>query len=143
MANLAWRERLRGDSLKRNSLLRPFDIVLEHLERYSDESPERLRAAAADEIFAYLDRLSPADRRLGRRAAEATRTYVDLFFDRLLDEQHRGDATRLLGRERFLRSAYHHYIRQAIPDRALQKAEASPDLILDDTTEPLDDRKDA
>ena len=47
MANLAWRERLRGDSLKRNSLLKPFDLVLDHLERYGDEPTKRLRAAVA------------------------------------------------------------------------------------------------
>src|SRR5207249_5005185 len=105
------------------------------LERYPGERLDRLRAAVADEIFAYLDRIRESDRRPGRTASEAIRTYVDLFFDDVLAGEHRGDVNRLLSRARLIRSAYHQYIREAIPARLQQAAEATPEAPIHDLVE--------
>jgi len=131
MADLGWQRRLLGRTLVRSSLLKPLDLILDQLERYPGERPDRLRAAVADEIFAYLDRVRESDRRPGRTASEAIRTYVDLFFDDVLAGEHHGDINRLLGRARLIRSAYHQYIREAIPMRLQQVAEATPEVPID------------
>jgi hypothetical protein len=131
MASLAWRERLVGRTLARSSLLRPFDLIMEQLERYPQEDRGRLRAASADEVFAFLDRIAPAEYKPGRRKAEAIQRYVGTFFERLLAEEHRDDATRLLARQRLLRSAYHQYVREAIPVRTLEATGDLPEAVID------------
>lgn len=132
MATVAWSSRLLGRTLVRNSLLKPLDLILDQLERFPEESAERLRAASADEIFAYLDRISEPKFKPGRTKAERISEYVGIFFDQVLDEQNRGDVNRVLHRKRLLRSAYHHYLRQAIPSRTQQAAEVRPDALLDE-----------
>jgi hypothetical protein len=136
MADLGWKRRLLGRTLVRSSLLKPLDLILDQLERYPGERPDRLRAAVADEIFAYLDRVRESDRRPGRAALEAIRAYVGHFFDDLLAGEHHGDVNRLLSRARLIRSAYHQYIREAVPARLQQAAEATPEAPIHDLVEP-------
>lgn len=143
MAGLAWKRSLRGQTLARSSLLKPLDLILDQLERYPGEPPGRLRAAVADEIFAYLDRVRESDRRPGRTALEAIQTYVNLFFDALLAGEHHGDVNRLLSRARLIRSAYHQYIREVIPVRLQQAAEAMPEAPIDVIVDSDDSQEDA
>lgn len=139
MAVLAWNGRLRAPRqtwrsvVRRSNLLKPFELIIDQIERHPDMNPDRLRAAAAEEIFDYLERVTLEQYWSPRRRLETIRAYVDLFFDELLAVEHRGDINRLLGRKRVLRSAYLMYVRQAIPEKVAETADTAPDAVADDT----------
>ncbi|MDQ2805951.1 MAG: hypothetical protein M3Z04_03370 [Chloroflexota bacterium] len=122
MATLAAQRRLMGSSFKRNSLIKPLDIILENLER----EPRReirgiVQAAAIDQIDEHLNRITQAEYRLGYAKRDLKRDiiadYVDLFFSGLLKQEHRGDVNRLLQRKKLFRSAYLIYFRNALSQK--------------------------
>lgn len=128
MATLAAQRRLMGSSFKRNALIKPFDIILENLER----EPHReirgiVQAAAIDQIDEHLNRITLAEFRLGREKRELKREviaqYVDLFFSGLLKREHRGDVNRLLQRKKLFRSAYLIYFRNALSQKDRDEAD--------------------
>jgi CRISPR-associated protein Csc3 len=122
MATLAAEEHLRGRSFKRNSILKPLDIILENLEREPKEDVRDLvRRASERDIFDHIDRITEAQYKPGlakrERKQDLIRTYVDLFFDGILAKMHEGDVNRLLQRNKLIRSAYLTYYRDALPER--------------------------
>jgi hypothetical protein len=128
MATLAAQRRLMGSSFKRNALIKPFDIILENLER--EPRPEIrgiVQAASIDQIDEHLNRITQAEFRLGREKRELKREviaeYVDLFFSGLLKREHRGDVNRLLQRKRLFRSAYLIYFRNALSQKDRDEAD--------------------
>ena len=74
-------------------------MILQNLEREPKE-PERdlVRDGTSRLIFDHLDRVAGSEWTFGRGKQDQVKEYVGLFFDRLLDEDHRGDVNRLLGR---------------------------------------------
>jgi hypothetical protein len=122
MAIYAAEHRIRGTSLKRNSLLKPLDIILSELDRCpdpgNDNELELIRAGAKEMIFDHLERIAQPGYKIGRTKQEQVSQYVDLFFDDVLKQAHHGNANRLLGRERLIRSAYLFYLREALPYKA-------------------------
>jgi len=130
LAQHAWKHRVFSSSLKRNSLLKPLDMILTQLE--GEPKPEArgtVRAALVEDVFGHLERIAPAGRKPGRTMHAAVMEYVDLFFDGVLDGAHHGDVNRLLGRGKLLRSAYLFYIRACIPGKHQETA------LSDDTTD--------
>jgi hypothetical protein len=128
MAALAVEEHLKGRSFKRNSILKPLDIILEHLEREPKEDVRDLiRRASERDIFDHIDRITEAQYKLGfekrERKLDQIRAYVDLFFDGILEKIHEGDVNRLLQRSKLLRSAYLIYYRDALPERTKEQVD--------------------
>lgn len=129
LAQHAWQHHIISSSLKRNSLLKPLDMLLTQLE--AEPKPDMraaVRAALVEDIFGHLTRIAPAARKPGRAKYVAVEGYVDLFFDGVLDGAHRGDVNRLLGRSKLLRSAYLFYLRECIPAKR-QDASLSDDTV--------------
>ncbi len=122
LASYAAQNHIQGTSFKRNSLLKPLDIILQELDRCPDpDNPDELelvRAGTKDMIFEHLERIAQTEHKPGRAKQEKVNHYVDLFFDGVLNKAHHGKVNRLLGRERLIRSAYLFYFREAIPQRA-------------------------
>lgn len=140
LAQHAWAHRIKSSSLKRNALLKPFDMILTQLEE--EPRPElrsTVRAALVEDIFAHLERIANPGFKPGRTKHEAVEQYVGSFFDGVLTDAHHGDVNRLLGRARLLRSAYLFYIRRCIPAKhqelALREDEA------DVAEEAIDDER--
>lgn len=119
VATYAAQNAIRGTSFKRNSLLKPLDIILQELDRCP--APDNLnelelvRAGTKELIFDHLDRIAKTEYKPGKTKREKVNHYVDLFFDGVLNTAHHGKVNRLLNRERLIRSAYLFYLRDALP----------------------------
>jgi CRISPR type I-D-associated protein Csc3/Cas10d len=124
MATIAAEEHIKGRSFKRNSILKPLDIILENLEREpKQDTRDLVRRASEREIFDHIDRIADAQYKPGRGKQEQIRKYVDFFFDDLLAKAHDGDVNRLLQRSKLMRSAYLIYYRDALPERAKEQVD--------------------
>jgi CRISPR-associated protein Csc3 len=120
MATLAADAHIKGRSFRRNSILKPLDIILENLEREPKEDVRDLvRRASERQIFDHIDAITEAKYKPGlakrEQKMDQIRSYVDLFFDDILTRVHRGDVNRLLQRGKLMRSAYLVYYRDAAP----------------------------
>lgn len=108
----AAQNRIRGRSYKRNSLLKPLDIILEELERCPDPDNPNEKDFARDSskgfIYDYMKRISRGIHE------DAIYQYVDIFFNEVLDEAHQKSMKKVLQRERSLRSAYLVYMREEL-----------------------------
>jgi len=116
LAGIAWSNGLRGRTLAKNSLMTPLDEVFKKLNHRSDTADlDTLRAAAADDIFEYLTRITESQYRPGQKKWEACKAFVDTFFDDVYQGVYRGKRQKLLADEKLLRSAFLFYIREEIP----------------------------
>jgi hypothetical protein len=122
LATFAASHRIRGRSYKRNSMLKPLDIILNELDRCPNpKDPDEIRLVRAGSkglIYEHVQRVAKGVRE------DAIYRYVDLFFDRVLTEAHHDNANKLLQRERLIRSAYLVYMRQALADIFIAKGRA-------------------
>lgn len=104
-----------GRSRERNSLLKPFDMMLEGLEAQSEAfGPDTLRAQLVEDIFRHLEVIAPEGYKPGHTKREKVKAYVAQFFDGVLDEVYRNNRARLLADAKGLRSAYLFYLRERI-----------------------------
>lgn len=121
VATFAAQNHIQGISFKRNSLLKPLDIILQELDRCpapdNINELELVKAGTKEMIFDFLDRIAKGDYKPGRGKREKVNYYVDLFFDGVLFKAHHGKVNRLLNRERLIRSAYLFYFREAMPQK--------------------------
>ncbi len=128
LAEYAATNNIRGTSLKRNSMLKPLDIILDELDRCPDPGDqnelELVRTGAKGLIFEHLERIAGANYKPGRTKESKVNHYVDLFFDGVLKKANHGKANRLLSRERLIRSAYLVYYRQALAEIFVAKGKA-------------------
>jgi hypothetical protein len=119
LATYAAQNTIRGSTFKRNSLLKPLDIILQELDHCpapdNTNELELVRAGTKELIFDHLERIAKTEYKPGRTKRDKVNHYVDLFFDGVLDKAHHGKVNRLLNRERLIRSAYLFYVREAIP----------------------------
>ena len=121
LAETAWGERIRGRTRERNSLIKPFDMILDALKSKSDAfGIDTLKAALVEDIFRHLEVIAAQEYKPGRPKREKVKTYVDLFFSGVLEGSYRSNITRLLTDEKGLRSAYLFYLREQIPLREQQ-----------------------
>lgn len=104
--------RIRGRSYKRNSLLKPLDIILEELERCPDQRDENeknfAKVSSKGLIYDHVKRIAKGVHE------DAIYEYVEIFFREVLNEAHGKSIQKLLQRERSLRSAYLVYMREAL-----------------------------
>ena len=114
LATFAASHRIRGRSYKRNSMLKPLDIILNELDRCPDpknhDEIKLVRDGSKGLIYEHVQRVAKGVRE------DAVYDYVDLFFDHVLKEAHHNNANKLLQRERLIRSAYRVYMRQALAE---------------------------
>ena len=114
LATFAASHRIRGRSYKRNSMLKPLDIILNELDRCPNpKDPAEIklvRTGSKGLIYEHVQRVAKGVRE------DAVYHYVDLFFDQVLEEAHHNNANKLLQRERLIRSAYLVYMRQALAE---------------------------
>ncbi|NJN68128.1 MAG: type I-D CRISPR-associated protein Cas10d/Csc3 [Chloroflexaceae bacterium] len=117
LAEIAWKGGLRGKTLKKNSLMAPMDEVLRKIGALGQElNDEVLRAAAAQDLYEHLTRIHDIE---SKRLHDACVKFVEAFFDGVFGEVYHGKLSRLLNHEKVLRSAFHFYIRQQIPRKAV------------------------
>lgn len=139
VATFAAQNAIRGTSFKRNSLLKPLDIILQELDHCPAPDDlnelELVRAGTKELIFDYLERIAPADYKPGRTKQEKVNYYVDLFFDGVLNKAHHGKVNRLLNRERLIRSAYLFYLREALPKGTNELVGVTSNSAYDDDAE--------
>ena len=119
LAGIAWQNRLLGRSLEKSSLLFPVGEVFQKLNYAGGVADmETLKAAAVQDIFDHLSRIADDQYKPGRTKWEAIQTYVDIWFDDVLNNVYAGNRRKLLTDEKLIRSAYHFYIRHQIPRKA-------------------------
>ena len=124
LAEIAWREGLRGRSLEKSSLLYPTSEVFAKLARSGGQvDREALKAAAAQDIFDHLYRIAPDEYKPGKKKREATKQFVDIWFNDVLDGIYGGSLRKLLADEKLIRSAFLFYVREQIPRKSDQKVE--------------------
>lgn len=124
MARLAADNHIMGGSFKRNSLLKPLDIIFDNLEREpKEEMRDVVLNGSAEQIFEHIRRISKSEFKPGKAKQDFIKEYVNIFFDGVLREGNGNDVNRLLQREKILRSAYLIYFREALPQKEKQQAD--------------------
>ena len=119
LAEIAWQNGLRGRSLERSSLLYPVSEVfakLGHAGGYVDRAA--LRAAAVQDIFDHLSRIADERYKPGRTKWDATKEFVDVWFDGVWDGVYGGNLRKMLADEKLIRSAFLFYVREQIPRKS-------------------------
>src|SRR5919108_4868789 len=77
LAKIGWRDRIIGRSLERNSLLKPFDMILDALKGKSDAFDlNTLKAALVEDIFRHLEVIASQEYKPGRTKREKVKDYV-------------------------------------------------------------------
>jgi CRISPR-associated protein Csc3 len=122
LATYAASHRIRGRSYKRNSLLKPLDIILNELDRCPDTKNEDeinlIKAGTKGLILEHIQRVTKGVHE------DTVYQYVEIFFEQVLKEAHHDNANRLLQRERLLRSAYLVYMREALAQVFIARGKA-------------------
>ncbi len=122
LAVYAASHRIRGRSYKRNSMLKPLDIILNALDRCPNikdiDEIELVKAGSKGLILEHIRRVSKGVRE------DAVYAYVDLFFDQVLEGKAGDKANKLLQRERLIRSAYLVYMREALAEIFIKHGKA-------------------
>ena len=121
LAEIAWEGGLRGRSLKKNSLMAPLDEIFKKLGHHSEAADmEALRAATIEDIFEHLERIADQRYRPGQKKWQATRAFVNGFFEDIYEGVYAGKLRKLLADEKLLRSAYMFYVREQIPRKSAE-----------------------
>lgn len=119
---------IKGSSFKRNSLLKPLDIILEELDRCPNPDDikelELIRAGTKELIFDHLARIAKEDYKPGQTKQSKINQYVDIFFDGVLEKAHHRKVNKLLSREKLIRAAYLFWVRQAWAEIFVSKGKA-------------------
>jgi len=116
LAEIAWKNGLRGRSLERSSLLYPVGEVLAKLSHPGGHvDREALKAAAAQDIFDHLYRIADDRYKPGRKKSEAIKQFVDIWFNDVVEGVYGGNLRKLLADEKLIRSAFLFYVREQIP----------------------------
>ena len=132
LAEIAWQNGLRGRSLEKSALLFPVNEVFQKLNHPGGVADrETLKSATAQDIFDHLTRIADDRYKPGRKKQEATKHFVDGWFDDVLEGVYGGNLRKLLNDEKLIRSAYHFYIREQIPRKESQ-AEAEEDVLVEE-----------
>jgi CRISPR-associated protein Csc3 len=134
---------IKGSSFKRNSLLKPLDIILQELDRCPNPDDENelelIRAATKELIFDHLERIAKDGYKLGKTKQSKINNYVDLFFEGVLKKAHRGKVNKLLSREKLIRAAYLFWVRQAWAEILVSKGKAKDIALATDELQKMDE----
>jgi CRISPR-associated protein Csc3 len=124
-AEMAWKNGLRGRTLERSSLLYPVNEVFAKLNQSGGHvDREALKAAAAQDIFDHLYRIAPDPYKPGQKKQKATRQFVDVWFDDVLEGVYGGNMRKLLADEKLIRSAFLFYVREQISQKKTKQADS-------------------
>jgi CRISPR-associated protein Csc3 len=118
LAVIAWDAKIKGSSLKKNSLMAPLDEIFKKLNQRSQAFDTlALIAVICEDIFEYLDRIAAEPYKPGKKKREAISQFVNLFFEQVYDGIYKGSTAKILADEKMLRSAFLFYLRQQIPNK--------------------------
>jgi CRISPR-associated protein Csc3 len=105
---------IKGKSYKRNSLLKPLDIIFDLMERKSDYLDEEIMfATATQEILDHINRISPDNRKPGETKYQKIEDFVSTFKENLFEGVYEGKVNDLIAEQKVLKSAYLFYRRKA------------------------------
>ena len=123
LARIAWEGRLKGDSLKDNSLAKPLDVAFDSLERWESEreTAEEARAIMSKEIARAIERLDP--RFFGATKLENISQFVEILFDEIYKGVYHGNLLDLIENRKRIRAGYLYFITEMIPKRDKEKEE--------------------
>ena len=123
LARIAWEGRLKGESLKDNSLAKPLDIAFDSLERWqiNYEDEEEARAIMSKDIARAIERLDP--KFFGVKKLENIAQFVTVLFDQLYKGVYQGNLLNMLENRKRIRSGYLYFLTEMIPKREKDKEE--------------------
>ena len=123
LARIAWEGRLKGDSLKDNSLAKPLDVALDSFERWQveHETEEEARAIMSKEVSRAIERLDP--KFFGAKKLENISQFVTILFDQIYKEVYQANLFDLLENRKRIRAGYLYFITEMIPRRDREKEE--------------------
>lgn len=123
LARIAWEGRLKGDSLKDNSLAKPLDVAFDSLERWQSEheTEEEARAIMSKEVARAIERLAP--KFYGAKKLENISQFVTVLFDQIYKGVYQGNLLNLLENRKRIRSGYLYFFTEMIPKRDRDKEE--------------------
>lgn len=123
LARIAWEGRLKGESLKDNSLAKPLDVAFDSLERWQSEheTEEEARAIMSKEVARAIERLNK--RFFGVKKLENISQFVTVLFDQIYKGVYQGNLLNLLENRKRIRSGYLYFITQMIPKPDRDKEE--------------------
>ncbi len=123
LARIAWEGRLKGESLKDNSLAKPLDIALDSFERWQveHETEEEARAIMSKEVSRAIERLDP--KFFGAKKLENISQFVTILFDQIYKEVYQSNLLNMLENRKRIRAGYLYFITEMIPRRDREKEE--------------------
>ena len=123
LARIAWEGRLKGDSLKDNSLAKPLDVAFDSLERWQSEreTEEEARAIMSKEVARSIERLDK--RFFGAKKLEDISQFVTVLFDQIYKDVYQNNLFDLLENRKRIRAGYLYFITEMIPKRDREKEE--------------------
>ena len=123
LARIAWEGRLKGESLKDNSLAKPLDVAFDSLERWQSEheTEEEARAIMSKEVARAIERLNKQF--FGVKKLENISQFVNVLFDQIYKGVYQGNLLNLLENRKRIRSGYLYFITEMIPKREKDKEE--------------------
>ena len=121
LARIAWEGRLKGDSLKDNSLAKPLDVAFDSLERWQSEheTEEEARAIMSKEVARAIERLNKQF--FGVKKLENISQFVTVLFDQIYKGVYQGNLMNLLENRKRIRAGYLYFITEMIPKRDRDK----------------------
>ena len=125
LARIAWEGRLKGDSLKDNSLAKPLDVAFDSLERWQSEheTEEEARAIMSKEVARAIERLNTWAVLTARKNWRSISQFVNILFDQIYKDVYQGNLFNMLENRKRIRSGYLYFITQMIPKREKNKEE--------------------
>ena len=123
LARIAWEGRLKGESLKDNSLAKPLDVAFDSLERWQSEheTEEEARAIMSKEVARAIERLNKQF--FGVKKLENISQFVTVLFDQIYKGVYQGNLLNLLENRKRIRAGYLYFITEMIPKRDRDKEE--------------------
>ena len=123
LARIAWEGRLKGESLKDNSLAKPLDVAFDSLERWQSkyETEEEARAIMSKEVARAIERLNKQF--FGVKKLENISQFITVLFDHIYKGVYQGNLLNLLENRKRIRSGYLYFITEMIPKRDRDKEE--------------------
>jgi CRISPR-associated protein Csc3 len=130
LAQIAWKRRLIGRTLTKNSLMTALDEVFRKIGQQNkvlENDHEALKAATIADVFAYLERTADPRYPAGKSKWEGAKEFVEQFYTGIYAGVYQSSTSRLLGDEKLLRSAFMFYMREQIPRKISDASEDGDD----------------
>jgi CRISPR-associated protein Csc3 len=120
LAELGWKEKIKGKSLERNSLLYPVNELFDVLRKESSFlDRETLKATSVDKIFQHLARIAD-EYKPGKTKYEKVEAFVKVFFE-LYQDIFKGESSHLFSHEKEIKSAYNYYLNKEMSKSKIDK----------------------